>query len=288
MGSSDLPKYAASSERGVVSMSLGFLAIGPQRTGTSWMDAALRTHPDVQLPSRVKETFFFDRNLGNGPTWYDAQFGQERELLRGEIGPTYFESPGALDAIGALANHPRIIVTVRHPIERSISSFRHHVRAGRVSGSSLRAAVDLVPSILEASRYSSHLPRWQRAFGAQQVLILPTDLIDSEPEAAYVDICQYLGLDLASLPSLPDRTYLGATSEMPRFPLLARFATQAAGRMRSLGLHSVVNLGKQSGLKRVFRGGGRYPDISESDIEWLEETLASEVAYASEILGRDW
>jgi len=37
---------------------LDFVVVGPQKAGTTWIDEVLRRHPDVELPSMTKETFF--------------------------------------------------------------------------------------------------------------------------------------------------------------------------------------------------------------------------------------
>ena len=65
-----------------------FFAVGPPRTGTTWLHA--RLEQEVSLPG-VKETRFFDRNFEKGWGWYRAQFdsGHAHDMA-GEIAPTYF------------------------------------------------------------------------------------------------------------------------------------------------------------------------------------------------------
>lgn len=52
---------------------LTFLMVGCQRCGTTWIDAALRDHPEVFLPAE-KQSYFFDRNYDKGIDWYLEKF----------------------------------------------------------------------------------------------------------------------------------------------------------------------------------------------------------------------
>ena len=67
-----------------------FLMVGCQRSGTTWVDAALREHPEVFLP-RLKQTYFFDRHHDRGADWYLEQFaGAEPEHRAvGEVATGY-------------------------------------------------------------------------------------------------------------------------------------------------------------------------------------------------------
>ena len=49
-----------------------FIAVGPPRTGTTWLDRVLRGH--VGLPAGVKETQFFIWRYSLGIEWYAAHF----------------------------------------------------------------------------------------------------------------------------------------------------------------------------------------------------------------------
>ena len=52
---------------------LTFLMVGCQRCGTTWIDAALRDHPEVYLPPD-KQSYFFDRHYERGIDWYLERF----------------------------------------------------------------------------------------------------------------------------------------------------------------------------------------------------------------------
>ncbi len=49
-----------------------FIAVGPPRTATTWLDQVMRGH--VGLPAGVKETQFFIFRYSQGIEWYAAHF----------------------------------------------------------------------------------------------------------------------------------------------------------------------------------------------------------------------
>lgn len=51
-----------------------FVFIGPTRSGTTWIDAYLRTRSDIALPEHQKETFFFDKLYERGLNWCERSF----------------------------------------------------------------------------------------------------------------------------------------------------------------------------------------------------------------------
>ena len=73
-----------------------FLMVGCQRCGTTWVDAALREHPEIYLPQQ-KQSYFFDRNYDRGMDWYLRNFegvNTEHKAV-GEVA-TGYSLPGAV------------------------------------------------------------------------------------------------------------------------------------------------------------------------------------------------
>src|SRR5689334_22589981 len=88
-----------------------FIAIGPPRTGTTWLYRALSGR--VGLPRDTKETDFFSDNYGRGIEWYLDFFRDcPADLPIGEISPNYFAAPQAPDRIAASVPDCRIICTL--------------------------------------------------------------------------------------------------------------------------------------------------------------------------------
>ena len=65
-----------------------FMAVGPSRTGTTWLHSVLDGH--VELPARVKEIEFFTRHYDRGVQWYAWHFRHcHPDLPVGEVNPCF-------------------------------------------------------------------------------------------------------------------------------------------------------------------------------------------------------
>jgi len=61
-----------------------FLIIGPQRTGTTWLHAHLRFHPQIFL-SEPKEIFFFSRLKMSGHPKFESNDLEVAQQLGGRV-----------------------------------------------------------------------------------------------------------------------------------------------------------------------------------------------------------
>src|SRR5262249_48884715 len=104
-----------------------FLGIGSMRCGSTWLYQVLRLHPDIQLANCKEMDFFFMRKmLKYDLDWYQNHLVPSphaaRKAIRGEISPLYARLKGwQVKRIAALLPEARIVLTLRHPIERTWS-----------------------------------------------------------------------------------------------------------------------------------------------------------------------
>src|SRR5260221_5972715 len=139
-----------------------FIAVGPQRTGTTWLHEAMKPH--LGLPRGIKETDFFLKNYAKGMQWYLDYFrGYPGGMLLGEIDPNYFGEDVARERIRKDIPHAKIIVTLRDPVERAYSSYRV-MRRDAWTRVRFEETVASNRIIRESSRYAHHLARWQESF----------------------------------------------------------------------------------------------------------------------------
>lgn len=265
---------------------LSFLAVGPGRSGTTWLHEALSHHPGLCLPMNVKETMFFDRHHGKGLSWYTDQFRhREPGQLCGEVGPTYFHVPEIPERIKQASSKCKIIITIRDPVSRTLSGYRHHLSKGRVSGS-LTEAFQQMPSIVDSGKFGVHIPRWLETFGSDAVTFALLDDIQTHPVQVLRSIYEFLGVeDVAPPPSTYER--IGVAS-MSRHRNLARAATHLADWLRSRRLYGVVEFGKALGLKNVYRGlDGDMPELTQADRTRLLVEFEPDMQYLESLLDRD-
>jgi len=264
---------------------LDVVGIGPQKTASSWLHACLAQHPGMCLPHAVKETFFFDRRFEKGWPWYWSHFrltGPPR--LTCEIGPTYFDSAAARARIAAHNPDCRVLVTLRHPVERAFSLYLHHKKKDGLTASFEEAIRD-IPGILSGSRYAEHLPAWIEAFGRERVLIiLQEDILT--PERVLPTVYEFLGLAPAPLPDVAHERI--NVRSLPARPRLARSASQVARWLRARRLHTLVEWVKPWGRSFVYDGHeGEMPSLQEATARELEQMFAPDVRYVEQLSGRD-
>ena len=117
----------------------------------------LSGHPDVYMPERRKEIRFFDRNHDQGTSWYEAFFCPQAEAARyaaiGEISPQYLYCEACPDRIAALLPDAKLLVILRHPVDRAYSHYGFVVQRrnyrGIVRGVPRRAPDDAGEGVLQ-------------------------------------------------------------------------------------------------------------------------------------------
>jgi len=208
-----------------------FLGIGTQKGGTTSLQKLLEQHPGVYLPP-CKEVHYFCQHDHQPRSWYsnhyrDAQPGQ----LRGDITPYYLFHPRAPQRIHTLLPRVRLIVLLRDPVERALSQYFHARRHG-FEPLELEAALAAEPerlagaearltergskdyshqkhSYLSRSRYELQLKRYEALFPQQQLLVLRSEDLFSNPKICWEEIQLFLGLDPIPQPSQLERANAG-------------------------------------------------------------------------------
>lgn len=255
------------------------LAVGPRRTATTWLHRCLRQRPELGVPER-KETYYWTRYYDRGEGWYRDQFPSGGRPV--EICPEYFADLEARRRIAQDCEGLRVIVTVRDPVERAWSHYRHERAKGRVA-EDFWAAVEHRPAILADSRYSVHLPAWEaleavdrvEAIGLAEVAERPAEALDRAARA----------LELAPWTSLPEGAdEVVNPARTTRSSRLARLVAGAGWALRHAGLEGLLARLREGRFGRAVRGltwsepdgrgdGAGMPDGLRTR---LEELLAEE------------
>jgi hypothetical protein len=227
-----------------------FLVLGAQKAGTTALYEYLRRHAQITGPS-WKEVSFFDRRWARGESWYRGNFpnlARTRGKLVGEASPSYVFHPLAPERVQELVPEARLIVLVRNPVDRALSQYTHEVALGReplpfeealdaeqerLRGEQERMVSD--PSYFSREwwshtykargRYAEQLERWLAVFPREQLLVLPSDDLGSDPARAHAQVLEFLGASSQRLDSYPrvyEREYAPMKPET-RERLLAEF-----------------------------------------------------------------
>jgi hypothetical protein len=231
-----------------------FLIIGTKRGGTTSLYRYLAQHPAVVPPfpliETVKGVHYFDEQFHRSPLWYRSHFRSKpylavaerlrgQGLITGEASPNYLFHPLAAVRARATVPEAKIIVLLRNPIDRAYSHYRDMTKLG-LEPLSFEDAIEEEParlkgevekmladpsyfgatydrySYLARGRYVDQLPAWTEAFPPQQVLILPSEDLYTNPGRVYRRVLDFLGLPALDLPSYGRHNSLPA-SELDRF-----------------------------------------------------------------------
>jgi len=203
-----------------------FLIVGPQRTGTTWLHAYLRIHPQIFL-SEPKELFFFSRLEAKGDprfessrlSWY-LQFFEEplwrrlaksalclrrsgelyRPIIRGEATASYAAMENDLiDEVVTLNPEIKVITMVRDPVERAWSHAKKDLvrKTGR--------SVEDVPADefkaffrddyqLRCAAYVDNHERWRTRLGTGNLFVGFFDDVAERPARFLHDAMTFLGV----------------------------------------------------------------------------------------------
>ncbi len=263
------------------------LVLGPQKTGTSWIQNYLEWRGDVGLPRDVKETWFFDRYWERGTDWYAAYFDGSREV-RVEVAPGYFESEAAPARIAETLGPVPAVCILREPVARTISLWRHFRRYG-MTRLDFEDALTGVPELLDSGRYATHLERWFEALGRDRVRVLLHHDLLRDPQGTLESLCRHIGLPIRPAPEklLQQRANAAA---VPASHVLANLGWRTATALRSAGLHGVVEKAKDVGLKPLFFGAPgrrRLPEVSDAAKDRVRAMLRDEIERTERLLSVD-
>lgn len=204
-----------------------FLIIGGERCGTSSLYYYLTEQPGI-VPAFTKEIHYFDENFAKGPGWYRAQFPSSlqkryvknvlnKEFLTGEGTPYYMLYPHAPKRAFELAPQLKLIALLRNPVDRAYSKYWIELKGefetwsfeDAIKGEQDRLAGEYEKMLQDETYYShsyrhfSYLTRgvyidqlqnWLRYFPREQMLVLKSEDLYSDPAGVVKQSLDFLGV----------------------------------------------------------------------------------------------
>jgi len=241
-----------------------FLGVGVLRGGTTWLHELLASHPAIYVPERRKEIFFFDLYYERGLEWYASFFPTERDVESyravGEITATYFYRPYAPERIARVPSITKLILMVRHPVERAYSHYGLMVKNGEYDGSFEECLIDC-PYVIKQGFYSRYLENYYRYYDRHQILALIYELATADILETKKNLANFLDVSAEQFP--PDSgTRRVNRSYITRLPFFYALAYKVAWELRyKWNLDGIVNMGKRLGIESLFGEGESFPPI---------------------------
>ena len=199
-----------------------YFVVGAKRAGTSSLHEYLVSHPDVLRGFVTKGSRYFDVNHDRGWDWFTRHFPTRRQVERianrqgvrpilGEASPYYCFHPDAAARIAACRPDARIIMLLREPVSRAWSHHRYEVVRGFES-LDIHQALDREPerlaqvddvrrtfshrhhSYVARGLYADQLLRLYEHFPRDQVLVLESERLFTDPAGVMATVHTHLGL----------------------------------------------------------------------------------------------
>ena len=293
-----------------------FLIVGAAKSGTSSLHSYLSKHPDIYMPEKRKELYFWhvatnsNRSIidhageGNIPTRlneYLEYFEDTRkDQITGEACPSYlyFREHVLQNLKKHHANWKdvKIIIILREPVSRIISQYRF-VCKKRLDpeflsfSDSLRAEGDrvkqneLLPDLFytEVSKYSDQVEFYLKNFNNVHVCLY--DDLKENPRKLLENLCDFLEVDSSKMPELDFEVVNASTgAKKLKHPLIVQKARRA-GRLLLGWLPERLKVY----LREKFEGALSEPEvIPDDEVGSLRVAFQEEIKRLEAILGRDF
>lgn len=276
-----------------------FLCIGTGRSGTTWLQYALRAHPEIYLPE--KEIHFFceaavtgvDLYQTRGLGWYGSLFAPAPEAAKtGEISPGYADSDVALARIAADLPRVRLIMMLRNPVARAWSAYRYSLSKGHVTGSFDAFLRDPTqgPRALSTGLYCRRIAAWKAAMPEADLLCLFQEDTLADPEGSYRRLCRHIGVSDAFVPEGLGTPVNAAWRR--RSPGFERFMVGGVRLLNRIGARGLKQALKRTGIPQALLRLNRAEEIEvafpPSARRYLQDYYRDEIAELSKLFDRDF
>lgn len=180
-----------------------FVGIGAQKAGTSWWTSLIHEHPQVhRTGSQPKELHFFDgywehRFERADIDLYARYFPRPPDGIAGEWTPGYMTDFWTPELLARAAPQVRVMVLLRDPVERYISSMAHTDQMSRWSLTRQDAM-----GAFQRGLYAQQLRRVYDSFPRDRVLLLQYERCRTDPTAQLARTFRFLGLRPQSIDAL--------------------------------------------------------------------------------------
>ena len=198
-----------------------FIIIGAEKCGTTSLYDYLIKHPSI-ISSKTKEVHYFDTNY-LGRWWYKAHFPTifqklfKKKVITGEATPYYLFHPLTPNRIHEDLPNVKLIIIIRDPTERAFSQYQENLRKNKEELSfedAIKCENDRLKgekekiiknpkyqsisywtySYLSKGIYVEQFKIWFDLFPKNQILILFTSELQTDPQQTLHKVFSFLGL----------------------------------------------------------------------------------------------
>ena len=181
-----------------------FVIIGASRSGTTHLFHTLEQHPQI-VRSRKKELHFFDKNENyvRGINYYKSSFPLSFNLpddaLVVEATPAYIYSAQASVRLKKHLPNLKLILLLRNPIQRAISSYFNGKRKGyeprTIDEVFINNPTLIHEDYIQKGIYIDQIQRYEKYLSEGNLLILQSEELFNNKSKVLKDVEKYLNVD---------------------------------------------------------------------------------------------
>lgn len=232
-----------------------FLIIGAPKAGTTSLYEYLKQHPDVYM-SPIKEPLFFSF-VGENPNFlgpgdergainqavtdllkYEALFADStNKIARGEASTMYLYLPQTPDNIKRFIPDVKLIIILRHPVDRSYSHYlylrsleREYLRdfgqALQQEAGRIKQHWSATWHYQQVGLYSEQIKRYFERFDREQIKIYLYEDWQQNPDQILTEICQFLEIDDHFKADMSTKYKMNQKIAIPKSKTVYNFLTQ--------------------------------------------------------------
>lgn len=242
-----------------------FVGIGAPRAGTTWLNTLLTSHPDVYTPSVRDEINFFDQYFERGIDWYRKLFPlpdhAEKYQVIGEISPQYLECDACPERIFKTLPESKLIVMLRHPVNRAYSQYGFFVQRRNYRGS-FEDFLEAKPRALERGYYSRYLKRYLHYFDRIRILALIFEDAVKDILRTKLALAHFLNIEVDKFPPSAGHVKVNP-STIPKFQFLYSFVAKTGRQFRRWHLELVVDFIMRTRMQQMLAKGNALPPLNQ-------------------------
>ena len=268
------------------------IVIGAQRCGTTQLHRLMEAHEQIYVPTRRKETHYFDLHYDRGEKWYASFFPRDEDAegytVIAEATPDYIFTPEAPERIAALNPKCKLVVSLRDPVDRFVSHY-HHWQRLQGTDISIERFFETVCEATERGLYFQQLERFLDHFPEDQMHVMVMEEWTEKPREHLNALSAFLGLDhhwtAEEIELLTSERWNAAYS--PRFPTVQRYMADAAKKLRMYDLDVFVEQFKKTSLFQALKTPVKKRNLSAPVVERLKNIYQKDIARLEQFLGRE-
>ena len=192
-------------------MKIDAFIIGVQKAGTTYLKYLLSQHPDIDAQYTQEFSFFHEPHYSskkNINSWIKEHFGNNLNTNNHKLAKNVgvFSSVSALKRIKIHNPEIKIIIVLRHPVDRVISAYYYCLSRGLELNKNFSKAIrennryedDQVRyrscNYIDLSNYSKHLKNIYKIFKKENVIVINFEMLKSNPKSSVSTIFKFMGL----------------------------------------------------------------------------------------------